>query len=361
LTDVPAREKALFAFLNPEAGPKLKPITWDEATSAVLVPYWAGLAGFHRADLAGITPRSLPDQLPELVDRGRRMCLASGQTLIEEHAEKQSRGYAASVIGTAVVTKMVESGWQAESGPGRYTTLSLGDRSWEPFKHVYALVGGELSAEEWLKACDGLGIGELDLGAGGPDEPAGPAQVPDRPAEEASPVTPAPEVPPRSVPLPAIGVVGIGLALLIIQIARNGEGPAAPRAFEVSRAQIPSARLAEPDRSLSQSQGPSRAAPFSLAIQSPGLSARVVATSSRGRTFGATVEVANGSSKTYNFIIVRVEFCDHTGRVIRTLMTDGRSDDYIVPGGRKSFTVTGNERLVFATVRASVTYSAEVE
>lgn len=362
LTDVPARERALFAFINPEAGPKLEPITWDEATSAVLIPCWAGLAGFHRADLAGITPGNLPDKLPELADRGRRMCLASGQTLIEEQAEKQSRGYAAAVVGTAITTKMVEIGWKAEAGPGRYTTLSLGEKSWEPFKCVRAFAGGELSVEEWLRACDDLGIGELDLGAGGPDENAGPDGEPVRPAEEASKAPPRPEAPPRRISILGIGVIGIGLALLIIQIARIGEGPAVPPDPAVSRFAAPSGLPADADRATAHGQRPSQAAAgFSLAVQAPRLVARVVGTSSRARSYGATVEVVNESSKTYNFIIVRVEFCDHLGRVIKTLMTDARRDDYLAPGGRKSFTVTGKGDLMFATVRAAIAYSAEAK
>lgn len=361
LMDVPARERELFAFINPDAGPDLRPIDWDEATSAVLIPSWAGLAAFHRADLAGVTPRNLTDRLPELADWGRRMFLASGQTLIEEHAEKQSRAYAASVVGVAIVTKMSEKGWQAVAGPGRYTVLSLGERSWEPFKHVNALVGGELSVEDWLRACDDLDIGDLDLGSGSSDEIAGTDREPVRPAEGASTVPPTPEAPSRRVPLLAIGVIGIGLALLIIQIARIGDDGADLRDFSVSRVRVPSALPADADRATEHRQSPSRTASgFSLAVQGPRLVARVVGTSSRARSFGATVEVANESSKTYNFIIVRVEFCDPAGRVLRTLMTDSKRDDYITPGGRKLFTVTGNAGLVFSTVRASVTYSAEV-
>lgn len=164
LEDVSGRERELFIFMNPEDGPKLKTIGWDDVTAAALIPYWAGWAKAHQTDLAGVTPKDLPARLPELAEWGKRMCQTSGQPLTEDQAEVQAKSYAASMIALALVTRMIERGWQAAAGPGMYTRLSLGDRTWEPFRIVHALADGDMTSEDWLRLCGELGIGDLDLG-----------------------------------------------------------------------------------------------------------------------------------------------------------------------------------------------------
>ena len=98
-------------------------------------------------------------------------------------------------------------------------------------------------------------------------------------------------------------------------------------------------------------------APFSLTARD--LVARVTGSSSGVGFFGATGEVVNRSQKTYHFVIVRVEFLDSTGRAIAYLMTEGRGDVRIPPGGVMPFAVKGNSGLVFAKAWAYVAYSAE--
>ena len=92
-----------------------------------------------------------------------------------------------------------------------------------------------------------------------------------------------------------------------------------------------------------------------------GLEARVTQHSSGVTSYGATVEVINRSTKTYDWVMVEVEFCDKAGQVVSTLKTDARGGEYILPDGVKSFEVRGDGKLDYRTVRASVVYSVEVK
>jgi heat shock protein HtpX len=363
--DVLRRERELFALINPVAGPKLKPIGWDDATAAVLIPHWAGLAKSHQADLAGVTPRDLPDRLPGLAEWGRRMCLASGQILNEEQAENQSQAYAAGVIGVAIVTMMIERGWQAVAGPGQYTVLRLGERSWEPFRRVNALAGGEMTSEDWLKLCDDMGIGDLELGPASPAEEVGPSreQEPSSPPAEA-PTAASMSGNQRRSTINRYVLIGLACFAIVVvsSLFRTDDPGRESSRFLPSRTTGPSSPQTGGRGGDVLGQPSSGAGnPFSLAGYGHDLVARVTKWSSGARSYGATVEVMNRSAKTYNFVMVRVEFYDIAGQVVGSLMTDGRRDEYVPPGGLRSITVTRIGRLAFATARASVVYSAEVK
>jgi hypothetical protein len=338
--------------MNPEDGPKLKSIGWDDVTAAALIPFWASWAKAHQADLSGVTPKDLPARLPELFEWGRQMCRTSGQPLTEDRAEAQAKSYAASIIAVAVVTRMIERGWQAAAGPGRFTTLSLGDRSWEPVRIVHALADGEMTSEEWLRLCDELGIGDLDLGPAAPAEEEEPSPEPGSPAVPMPENVPTSESPRKRLWKPAF-FIGVGL-LLIGMIAITSKFQTTGSVFESS------------DRSASRTRGPSSSRsesqpPFSLSIRDSDLVATVTRQAFGPRSYGATVEVRNRSEKIYHFVMVRVEFCDLSGRIVGTLMTAASRDVYLPPGGVRSFTVTRDGRLDFSTVRASVVYSVEAK
>jgi Zn-dependent protease with chaperone function len=338
LENVPERERELFAFLNPEAGPKLRPIAWDEVLAAALVPYWAELAKVHQSDLAGVTPRHLPDRMRGLADWGRLMAGASGPDMLDE----QARSYATGFIAVSLASKMIERGWQASYVLGQYTVLRDGDRSWEPFRSVHALAEGEMAVEDWLRLCEEMGISDLELGPpqeAPREEPAPPRETAPAAAPEAAP---APKAPKKGRKLPYYaGLIITGLAVVVL--INLLDRPGGPSPSVVSRPPTEARDLGA-----------------LMSLNGAGLVARVVRTSSSARSYGATVEVLNESAKTFNFIMVRVEFCDYAGRVMRTLMTDAKRDDSIAPGGRRSYTVTGYGDLRFATVRAAVAYSAEV-
>jgi hypothetical protein len=99
----------------------------------------------------------------------------------------------------------------------------------------------------------------------------------------------------------------------------------------------------------------------SFSLGKADLVAEVTQWSSRAASYEATGRIVNNGTRTYQFVMVKVEFLDRAGRVVGTLMTEARRDEYVVPGGTRSFTVKGKGRLDFQTARASVVYSAAVE
>jgi heat shock protein HtpX len=358
LEDLSGREKQLFTFMNPEDGPKLKPVGWDDVTAAALIPYWAGLAKAHSADLAGVTPKDLPSRMPELAEWGRRMGRTSGQPLPDDLPEDQAKAYATGMVAVTIVTKMIERGWQASAGPGQYTVLRLGERSWEPFRITNAFADGERTVEEWLELCSELGIADLDLG---PAEPAEAQEPSPGPSPSSGPSPSPPEIgADMSAPKSArkrmwklVSLVGVGLVVVVL-IEITDRLRMSDSVFDNSD------RSAIRDRTPSSSRSDGQP-PFSLSIRGPDLVATVTDWSSGSRSYGATVDVLNRGPKAYNFIMVRVEFCDAAGRVVGTLLTDARSNDSILPGSVRTFKVSGNGSLHFATARASVVYSAEME
>lgn len=92
-----------------------------------------------------------------------------------------------------------------------------------------------------------------------------------------------------------------------------------------------------------------------------GLVARVTRHSSGVTSYGATVEVRNTSTKTYDWVMVQVEFYDKAGAVVGTLKNEAHGGYTISPESMRLFAVTGAGRLDYETVRASVVYSVEVK
>lgn len=159
LANLSEREVELFTFLNPEFGPKLKPIAWDGIAEAVYVPTWEKLAQIHQAELEGITLGRLPEKTGDLEGWSEKMAETAHKTLTVDLAKT----YAMSVVAGATVVKLIKGGWRARVNVGAEIVLEADDKSWEPFACILKLMRGELPAEEWRALCDQLGIAELEL------------------------------------------------------------------------------------------------------------------------------------------------------------------------------------------------------
>ena len=361
LGNLQRRERELFALMNPELGPKLRPIGWEDVTAAVHIPYWAELTRKHQGDLAGVTPEIFPDKLPELAKWGERMAVTSGQVLTED----QAKSYATYVVAVATVTRMIQEGWQASRSVGQQVMLSRGEKSWRPFVSANALADGETTPSEWRALCDEMGIADLELGSRRP-RVSRPAGVPVSKAE------PAPEARGkiRNNKYAFAGLIGIVILGIVYFFQPGGPGGSgsgrsysgSEYAFSIATdnshppSQRGGRRGVPTDR---PSSGPGDS--LSLAIEKPDLVARVTQRLSGTGGYGAAGEVINNGPKTFHFVMIRVEFLDKTGRVVGALMTDGRADEYVFPRGTKSFVVRGNGNLVYERARALVVYSVEVK
>ncbi len=101
--------------------------------------------------------------LPELVkyaDRlGRSETAAAGRQLTAD----QTRSLGVGLAGAAFATALADSGWTAESLPGRPVAMRHGEVTIEPFLEVNRMARGEVDAPAWQQRCVELGIRDLPL------------------------------------------------------------------------------------------------------------------------------------------------------------------------------------------------------
>lgn len=71
-------------------------------------------------------------------------------------------------------------------------------------------------------------------------------------------------------------------------------------------------------------------------------------------------EVQNVSSKTFRFVEIKAEFLNAAGAVVGTDMTYACAEDYILPGGKKSFKMMGTNQSDYKRVRVVVDDYSEV-
>ena len=71
-------------------------------------------------------------------------------------------------------------------------------------------------------------------------------------------------------------------------------------------------------------------------------------------------EVQNKSSKTFYFVEVKAEFLNAAGAVVGTDMTYACAEDYILPGGKKSFKMMGENQSDYKRVRVFIDDYSEV-
>jgi hypothetical protein len=71
-------------------------------------------------------------------------------------------------------------------------------------------------------------------------------------------------------------------------------------------------------------------------------------------------EVKNVSSKTFHFVEVKAEFLNAAGTVVGTDMAYACGQDYILPGGTKSFKMLGTNQPDYKKVRVSIDSYTEV-
>src|SRR6266566_1100317 len=104
--------------------------------------------------------------LPKLVkyaDRlGQSEAGAAGRSVSPDRARSLGIGLA----GSAFAVALANSGWSAESMPGRPVVMRRGDATLEPFGEVSRLASGEVDVTAWQQRCWDLGIRDVSLAPG---------------------------------------------------------------------------------------------------------------------------------------------------------------------------------------------------
>jgi len=167
-----------------------------------------------------------------------------------------------------------------------------------------------------------------------------------------------------------LGLVGVTIVLrllLSLMGGRSEQGPDQPSLSQIAGRWEQGPRQPSPSHPAGPREQGSKQPYYGimepsslLAMHDRDLVASVTRSSSGASSYGATGEVMNRGTKTFHFVIVKVEFCDEAGRVVGTLMTEARRDEHFLPGRVRSFAVKGAGKLEYVTARASVAYSVEL-
>ncbi len=143
----------------------LKYVPWNDVAIQVTIPTWQQFVSEYSEHLTGVTPESLPDQVPKLREIGSRIRDPKGMLLSPD----QRTARAAGLFAAALALAMIRSGWEPQVEPGLFR-MTCGDREFNPFLAVNQLVARKLSREAWTVQCQELGLSTLVLL---PSNPAG--------------------------------------------------------------------------------------------------------------------------------------------------------------------------------------------
>lgn len=155
LGDLGELERELF---NLHLSADLRPARWENIAVEVYRPQWADLAQKQKANLSGLTLKTLPEQLAKMEEFSGNLVSTSGEVLYEKR-----KSYAAFVAAAAATIKLMDAGWEVKTSPGMPITVHSGAGTWEPFTAVRRLFFEEMTPEEWQAALGQLGISELAL------------------------------------------------------------------------------------------------------------------------------------------------------------------------------------------------------
>jgi heat shock protein HtpX len=160
LLEQPALTELQFLELvNPIlARNSLRHVGWDEIGETVTIPSWKAAVAENAPMMAGITAGSLPAVVKTLPQMGSKMRDPRGMLL--SHQQRTQR--AGQLFGIALGLVLLERGWELEAQPGSFFLAKGADRLNTPTL-MDELIGGQISAAEWMEMCKELGIENVEL------------------------------------------------------------------------------------------------------------------------------------------------------------------------------------------------------
>ncbi|HEX4950057.1 MAG TPA: M48 family metallopeptidase [Blastocatellia bacterium] len=160
--NLPQLEADLFAdLLEGQSAPaSLQLVAWEETGDRVFMPMWKELYEEHRAALQGITPQALPEWAGKLAELGQKMRIAGKAWLTNDEAAS----LATSVLSCALAVTLQQRGAALRALPGAAVQMQSGETVIEPFSVVRRLAASELTAADWQRQCEAVGISNVGLG-----------------------------------------------------------------------------------------------------------------------------------------------------------------------------------------------------
>lgn len=168
LDDVESTELQFLEGANPGlAKNSLRHVDWSEIGEKLIIPVWKAAVNEYAAMMEGITAGGFMEVASKLPQMGSRIRDPKGMLLTPNQRAQRAGQLLAMGLGLA----MLENGWELEAQPGWHFLRRGADRLNVP-EAVNELFTGKVSAEDWTKMCNELGIGEMAIGRPGGNAPA---------------------------------------------------------------------------------------------------------------------------------------------------------------------------------------------
>jgi Zn-dependent protease with chaperone function len=144
-------------LFGPEAG-ELRPVDWDAVGAEVYLERARRLVTAHGELLGAATAGSLDEVVDEL---GR---IAGELQQREPDLEvEHARDFAAALISDGLLVALHDDGWSVDAPPAEPVQCRRGDATIPPHAVVHDLREGRLTAQEWRRRADELGIARIGL------------------------------------------------------------------------------------------------------------------------------------------------------------------------------------------------------
>lgn len=159
LDNVGDEEVRFLKAMHPDLMQKeLKPVSWEEKGTAVLIPYWRRFVSEYSNLLEGTTIGNLMESLGRLPQIAPRIRDPKGMLLTPEQRIERAR----SLLAMAFALALVNNGWRLHSGPGEFH-MDCGDERLNPFDVTTKLSDGAITKDAWTERCRELGIEGIRL------------------------------------------------------------------------------------------------------------------------------------------------------------------------------------------------------
>lgn len=164
LLDAPERlEAELLEHLLPAEGREREPVSWAEVGTRVL-PEILRQRSERLAELVDrLTPGTIPTDREGLALWAQRTMRGDEDLARGEAPHEVQAAVAADALGTLILHRLVETGWQLEVAPGRAIAAARDGRRFEVVALLQGLAAGSISAWTWRMECEAHGVLDLPL------------------------------------------------------------------------------------------------------------------------------------------------------------------------------------------------------
>lgn len=156
LDNLPEVEKALLEFLMGQEAHQLEPLAWENVGARVYLPGWRKSIECFASVLKGTSWSALP----EFLHSPNALTEQIQQSAERELTRDELNRVIVNVVGRSLALELAQSGWMLESELGKEFVLRRNDLAIQPFTVVKDLLFGKMSADDWRKQCNKMGIPE---------------------------------------------------------------------------------------------------------------------------------------------------------------------------------------------------------